>query len=51
MIALHNGNKSIIRVELAWLSGNVMDCHATARGSIPGLNGVFIESHVLGKGQ
>ena len=41
----------IIRVELAWLSGNVMDCHATARGSIPGRNGVFIELHVLRKGQ
>ena len=38
-------------VELAWLSGNVMDCHATARGSIPGRNGVFIELHVLRKGQ
>ena len=37
--------------ELAWLSGNVMDCHATARGSIPGRNGVFIELHVLRKGQ
>ena len=31
--------------------GNVMDCHATARGSIPGRNGVFIELHVLRKGQ
>ena len=28
-----------------------MDCHATARGSIPGLDGVFIELHVLRKGQ
>ena len=33
-------------MELAWLSGNVMDCHATARGSIPGRNGVFIKLHV-----
>ena len=32
-------------------SGNVMDCHATARGSIPDRNGVFIELHVLRKGQ
>ena len=32
-------------------SGNVMDCHATARGSIPGRKGVFIELHVLRKGQ
>ena len=38
-------------VELAWLSGNVMDCHAMARGSIPGRNGVFNELHVLRKGQ
>ena len=29
----------------------VMDCHATARGSIPGENGVFTELHVLRKGQ
>ena len=29
----------------------LMDCHATARGSIPGRNGVFIELHVLRKGQ
>ena len=28
-----------------------MDCHATARGSNPGRNGVFIELHVLRKGQ
>ena len=27
-----------------------MDCHETARGSIPGRNGVFIELHVLRKG-
>ena len=26
--------------ELAWRSGSVMDCHATARGSILGGNGV-----------
>ena len=37
--------------ELAWRSGSVMDCHATARGSIPGGNGVFTELHVLRKGQ
>ena len=35
----------------AWRSGSVMDCHATARGSIPGGNGVFTELHVLRKGQ
>ena len=38
-------------VELAWHSGNVMDCHATTRGLIPGRNGVFTELHVLRKGQ
>ena len=38
-------------MELAWRSGNVMDCHGKARGSIPGQNGVFIELHVLCKGQ
>ena len=38
-------------VDLAWRSGSVMDCHATARGSIPGGNGVFTELHVLRKGQ
>ena len=32
-------------------SGNVMDCHATARGSNPERNGVFIDLHVLRKGQ
>ena len=42
---------STLIVELAWLSGNVMDCHATGRGSIPGRNGVFIELQVLRKGQ
>ena len=34
-----------------WSLRNVMDCHATARGSIPGRNGVFIELHVLRTGQ
>ena len=38
-------------VELAWRNGSIMDCHATARGSIPGGNGVFTELHVLCKGQ
>ena len=37
--------------ELAWRSGSVMDYHATARGSIPGGNGVTVELHVLRKGQ
>ena len=35
------------QVELAWRSDSVMDCHATARGSIPGGNGVLTELHVL----
>ena len=29
----------------------IMDCHATARGLIPGWDGVFTELHVLRKGQ
>ena len=37
--------------ELAWHSGRVMDCHLTARDSIPGGNGVKTELHVLCKGQ
>ena len=41
---------SIIRVELAKRSGNVMNCHAMPWGSIPSRNGVFIELHVLHKG-
>ena len=41
----------LFQVELVYRSGNVMDCHATARGSIPGRNGAFIEPHVLRKGQ
>ena len=40
-----------LRVELALRSGSVMDCHTTARGSIPGRDGVFTELHVLRKGQ
>ena len=38
-------------MELAWRSGIVMDCHATAWGSIPGGNVVFTKLHVLRKGQ
>ena len=38
-------------VEVTWNSGNVMDCHVMARVSIPDQNGVFIELHVLRKGQ
>ena len=37
--------------ELVWHSGSVMDCHAMARGSIPGRNGAFTELHILRKGQ
>ena len=37
--------------EQAWRIGSVMDCHATAWGSIPGGNGVKTELHVLRKGQ
>ena len=39
------------RTELAWRSGSVMDCQATARCSIPGGNGVITELHVLRKEQ
>ena len=42
---------SHVLVELAWHNGSVMNCHAMARGSIPGWNGVFTELHVLRKGQ
>ena len=38
-------------VELAWRSGSVMDCHATARGAIPDGNDVKTELHVLRNGQ
>ena len=40
-------------MELAWrsTSGCVMDCHATAQGSIPGGNGVKTKLHVLHMGQ
>ena len=34
-------------MDLSWRSGSVMDCHATARGSMPGGNGVYTELHVL----
>ena len=40
-----------IYLELAWRSGSVMDCHATAQGSIPGGNSIKTELHVLRKGQ
>ena len=36
---------------VAWRSSSVMDYHATARGSIPGENGVKTEPHVFRKGQ
>ena len=38
-------------VELAWRSGSVMDCHTTARGSIPDGISVKNEIHILRKGQ
>ena len=40
-----------IAVELALRSGSVMDCHMTARGSIPGGNGVKTKLQILRKGQ
>ena len=41
----------VLNNECPWCSGNVMNCHATAPGSIPGRDGVFTELHVLRKGQ
>ena len=38
-------------VELVWRSGCVMDCHATARGSIPSRSGVNTELHIIRKGR
>ena len=38
-------------VELAWCSGSVTECHATARDSIPSGNSVFTKLHILRKGQ
>ena len=38
-----------LNMELAWRSGRVMDCHATARGSILGWYSVLTELHVLRK--
>ena len=38
-------------MELAWRSGSVMDCHATAWGAIPGGSDVKTELHILCKGQ
>ena len=40
-----------LKVELAWRIDSVMDCHATARGSIPGGKSVKTELDVLRKGQ
>ena len=37
-------------MELAWHSGSLINCHATARGSNPVGNGVLTELHVLCKG-
>ena len=38
-------------MELAWRSGSVMGCHATARGSILSGNSVKTGLHVHRKGQ
>ena len=48
---LSMGNCPVFQTELTWRSSSVMDCHATAWGSIPGGNGVFTALHVLQKGQ
>ena len=44
-------NDTIDSVRGPWRSGCVMDCHATAWGSIPGGNVVKTELHILRKGQ
>ena len=44
-------NVNLDYVELACRSNSVMDCHATAWGSIPGGNGVFTELHIIHKEQ
>ena len=36
---------------MTWRSGSVMDCHVTARGSIPDGSSVKTELDVLRKGQ
>ena len=35
--------------ELAWRSGSVMDCHATARGSITGGSGVKLSFTIFAR--
>ena len=38
---INQSNMSLQKtVELAWCSGSVMDCHATAQGLIPSWSGV-----------
>ena len=44
-------NKLSLVMGLAWRSGCVMNCHATALGSIPGGDGIKTQLHVLRKGQ
>ena len=50
-VSVYNTCTFLVVREQAWRSGRVMDCHATAPGSIPGRDGVFTELHVLRKGQ
>ena len=50
-LATNAGTINNVKVELVWLSGSVMDCHATIRGSIPDGDGVKTELHILRKGQ
>ena len=55
IISLYHAELRVIShtapVELAWHSGSVLYCHATAQVSIPGGYGVFTELQVLRKGQ
>ena len=50
-ICMHKLKYDRLIVELAWRRGCVMDCHPTARGSIPGGNGVNTELHDFRKVQ
>ena len=50
-ISVSNSVCHVTRKELSWCSTSVVDCRATAQGSIPGGNSVFAEVHVLRKGQ
>ena len=51
LFVIHVAQTVTTNMELAWHSCSVMDCHTTARGSIPGGNGVKSELYIICKGQ